>query len=135
MKVIQYRFLPSGQAHATLVGEAIQGIFTSAGDGDLTAIHVNKSSKETVLRRPVEATQLKSLIMDAFLQSFADDIDYSKWASVRSNTTCRFVVIEEFGLLRMCYASDDRIVTFDNILVDVSDVSDLLVNTDLFDFL
>lgn len=72
-------------------------------------------------------------VTDSFVQSYSDTVDYSNYVSIRSNISCRFVVVEDDGLLRVRHAQDDAPIDFAGLPHALEDVSELLVKSDLFD--
>jgi hypothetical protein len=61
-------------------------------------------------------------------------IDYSHAVVIKSNRTCRLVVPEDDGLLRVRLPHDDEIPDFSPLVSSVDDVSRLLIETDFFDY-
>jgi len=136
MKLLQYRFKENDFKESSYVGCELESFFSKVGDLELVGISVDGDAHEGVRRRRLGPQEISTVIARSFEQSYAvKAIDYEKAASIKSLNSCRFLVFEDDGLLRMCYASEDDVLCFSKISPQVSVVSQLLVETDLFDFL
>lgn len=133
MKLIQYRFLPNASASARLVGSALQSLFEGASDLDVRAVYVEPRQLNKVICRNIKVEEIGVLAGRSFSQSYAKAINYSDYLSIRSNITCRFVVFEDDGLLRICHRLEDDILDFGRLVREVKDISEILIKSDLFD--
>ena len=133
MRLIQYRFLKN-DARALDISRMIQGLFESTGDMDLVMLKVTEPSRDSLLAVPVNPHQLTNIIHTSFSQSFSKNIDYDTISTIKSCKSCRFVVFEDDGLVRICYSHGDKLLKFNSSYTEKTDVSRLLIDTDLFDF-
>jgi hypothetical protein len=133
MKLIQYRFSPEALTHACSVGEAVQALFEGTGDIDLRSVHVERGDIDRLVSRHISASEVGKALTRSLIESYSDIVSYSDYVSVRSNTSCRFVIVEDDGLLRICHAHLDPIINFTGLQHTAEDVSELLIKTDLFD--
>ena len=134
MKLLQYRFSPSDLEMSVAIGKSISSFFERVKDIDLNIIYVSHENKETLSSKSINIGNLSIIISDAFSESFSNSREYGKGSSVRSIISCRFIVVEDDGLVRMCYSNDDEVVDFGPLYPEVTDISSMLIETDLFDF-
>lgn len=134
MKLIQYRFLKNDAGAALDIARGIQDLFESTGDTNLVMLQVAEPSRDRLIVVPVNPHQLFGIIQNSFSQSFSKNIDYNTIATVKSCKSCRFVVFEDDGLVRICYSQGDEPLKFNSNYTEKADVSRLLIDTDLFDF-
>ncbi|MBB5986659.1 hypothetical protein [Sphingobium lignivorans] len=133
MKLIQYRFNLNALSNASLIGHAVQAFFERERDLALRAVYVDKGEPDKLAVKAIDIEQVGGIIERSFIQSCADVVCYSEYASIRSNTSCRFVIIEDDGLLRVCHAQDDAMIDFADMPHTSEDISEMLVKSDLFD--
>jgi hypothetical protein len=136
MKLLQYRFSADDVNESAYVGREVELFFRRANDLNLIGIFSIATEPGGVERKRLQPSDLPLIIEQSFQQSYSiEKIDYSKRASIKSSESCRFVVFEDDGLLRICYSSDNDTIKFVKLSPQISDVSNLLIETDLFDFL
>jgi len=136
MKLLQYRFATDDINESSYIGRKIESFFRTVNDLHLIGIFSLATGSGGVERKRLQPSALSLVVEQSFQQSYSiHKIDYSKWASIRSSESCRFVVFEDDGLLRICYSSNDNIIDFEKLSPRITDVSHLLAETDLFDFL
>ncbi|MEM8771168.1 MAG: hypothetical protein AAGD92_05905 [Pseudomonadota bacterium] len=134
MKVIQYRFNPQAQSHSKGVGEAVADFFKGQGETNLLAISVDEETKEHIVRKKISVQDIASKISSTFLESYSNQIDYTNFYSIKSIISCRFVVVDGEGLIRICYSSNDQPIEFKGLRSTAEDISNYLIETDIFDF-
>ena len=136
LKLLQARFPNlTGQQWET-VAEEISTLFQSLGEFDLTSISVQAANRSRVDYQPVPVQRLSGLLKTSFIASQESKLDnYSDIVTIKSNRTCRFVVTEDDGLIRLCLAADDPAPEFTSLGAEIKDASHLLIGTDLFDYI
>lgn len=90
---------------------------------------------ENEIRKPIKVEDIGSIVSASFEESFSRTIKHERWKSVRSVESCRFVVVEYDGLVRICYKHEDETINFNFASPAISDESELLITTDFFDYL
>jgi hypothetical protein len=133
LKLVQFRFAERHKIHASQVGQTIQSIFSVEDDGKVKTIYATRESgpRYRLVRREV----VHKIAAEGFEKSFARNLSYGEVFAISSIGSCRFVVFEEGGLIRMCLSNDDESEVFEEFATKGEDVSDLLVSTDIFDYL
>lgn len=61
------------------------------------------------------------------------NISYDVCAYIKSKVSCRFISLEDDGVIRVCFKTDDDHIDFSGVEYQVCDVSDWLITTDMFD--
>ena len=136
MKLLQYRFAADDFREASYVGGEVILFFSGINDLNLDGIFSAIPKQGGIERRHLQPHSLSLVVAESFQQSYlVSRIDYQKYASIKSSASCRFLVFESDGLLRICYSSDDNIIEFKKLSPQITDESPLLIKTDLFDFL
>lgn len=136
MKLLQYRFSEADVSEASYVGEQVKSFLERVNDLNLEGIFSIAAEPKGLKRKRLQPQGLALIVEESFQQSYiTDKIDYSKSASIRSLESCRFIVFEDDGLMRVCYSTEDDSPTFPKLTPRIDDVSNLLIETDLFDFL
>jgi len=133
MKLLQYRFPADAVKEASYIGQEVEAFFCGIDDSNLMSI---KSSHRGIVRGSVNVGEIARIVTQSFEQSYEmGNIDYEKYVSIRSSKSCRFLVFEDDGLLRICFSNVDSVILFSKLSPKFSDESRLLIETDLFDFL
>jgi hypothetical protein len=136
MKLLQYRFTADDVNESSYVGHEIKSFFSAAKDLNLNAIISSTARRGGVKRKSLRSHDLSIVIAQSFEQSYLlNNIDYDKFISIKSMESCRFVVFENDGLLRICYSNEDSVIEFGKLRPELTDSSCLLTETDLFDFM
>jgi hypothetical protein len=136
LKLLQARFTNLTPLQWDSVAEEISRLFQSLGEFDLTSISVNAATRSKLDYQGVPTQRLSEILKRSFIASQKVKVDdYSEIVTVKSNRSCRFIVTEDDGLIRICLAADDPAPDFTNIGAEMSDASHLLVETDLFDYI
>lgn len=133
MKLLQFRFAEEHKIHASQIGQKIQSIFAAEDDSKIKAIYATPESGPRYSLRSRD--DVSGIASDAFEKSFGDVTSYGEVFAISSIGSCRFVVFEENGLVRICLSNDDESEIFGELAIEGADFSDLLVATDLFDYL
>lgn len=136
MKLYQWRFPsldgPGWEDVAGQVGTA----FRDLGEFDLTSLSVKSVGSSEVSLEPVSVAEMVPLLSVSFAASQRKTLErFSDIVTVKSNRSCRFIVTETGGLVRICLSNDDPVPDFSRLGVEPEDVSHLLTRTDLFDFI
>jgi hypothetical protein len=135
LKLFQYRFGADGINRSSQVGDGIKSFFERANDLNLNGIFSTLHDRSSVERKPLEPHKLSQVAARSFQQSYSlKNIRYDYCGSIKSLESCRFAIFEDDGLVRICYASEDEIIGFEQLSPAIADVSSLLIETDLFDF-
>jgi hypothetical protein len=136
MILLQYRFSADDIDESSYVGREISSFFRGANEQNMIVVFAATPSRGGAERKRLHIPDLSSIAAQSFQESYRlANIDWSKRASIKSLESCRFVVFEDEGLVRICYSNDDDAIRFEKLSPQVADVSNLLVETDLFDFL
>jgi hypothetical protein len=136
MKLLQYRFSADDVIESSYVGREVRSFFRKVNDLKLNGVFSIAAAVGGVERKRLQLRNLALVAEQSFRQSFSiNNIEYCKGASIKSSESCRFIVFEDDGLVRICYSSNDDAIKFDKLSPQIADASNLLVETDLFDFL
>jgi hypothetical protein len=133
MRLLEYRVSNSPTLDSNEVGRKIANFFKRQRDLALLAV-IN--TRVTTSARAVTwllEDDLEFAFEAAFRASFSRTMDPFCTASIRSALTCRFVVFELDGLIRVCHASSDEAIQFESNPYSVADATELLASTDMFD--
>lgn len=85
---------------------------------------------------PVSLPQMRELLAASFAASEKMVLQrMDEIVTIRSNRSCRFVVAEFDGLVRICLSNDDPDPDFSGLDAELTEVSRLLTDTDLFDYI
>ncbi|HEX8225547.1 MAG TPA: hypothetical protein VF605_17165 [Allosphingosinicella sp.] len=133
-KLIEIRFDNSTEIQWRAVADCCSSLFEELGEFDLKAISVPGPGHHAAISRDISIIELSSVLEASFSasQAAANPFDI---VTISSNKTRRFIVTEDDGLIRLCLATDDPIPDFASLGGSMSDVSHLLITTDLFDFI
>lgn len=126
MRLTEFRFTKLDLSHSQIVVNTISHVFVN--DVDLIFISDNK-------RVISQVSDFSNIALTSFSSSFQKELKLDAPHSMRSLISCRFVVFEDDGLVRICQSNDEAIIEFPLHHPEIFDISKMLVETDLFDYL
>ena len=133
MRLVQFRFDERHRLVAHEIGQKIQGIFWAELDQKIKVVSSTREGGPQYLLRGLDAVD--HIASEAFENSFRSTTHYGSVFALKSINSCRFVFFDADGLVRVCLSNDDDVQFFSSLGVQIEDVSDLLVSTDIFDYL
>jgi hypothetical protein len=132
LRLIQLRLAASHKAIALQVGKIIESIFL---EEDRQVKIYSSTPEKGPCYTLCSNDEIQHFASEAFIKSFAIEAVYGDIFAISSIESCRFVVFEGDGLIRICYSNDDKIDHLNELGVAVEDISSLLLTTDVFDYL
>lgn len=135
MKLIQYRFSTNDAKISSRIGSIVESFFSSVTDGNFMAFYIDGEFRDRIVRKYIRSDDIQSISSESFYQSYLETLSYGKVWALKAVSSCHFIVFEDDGLLRICCSNDDRPPDFGETNPVISDASELLITTDLFDHL
>jgi hypothetical protein len=135
MKLLEYRFSEKDITSVAAIADCIASYFLADNAFESEAIYSNGLMGGTS-RAAVRRSELVKTISYSFSNSFSIKVDYARCVALKARSSCLFAVFEDDGLVRICLPWSDIEKSFPIILdTEASDISELLITTDLFDFI
>ena len=133
MRLLEFRFAKTHNSIALGLGRKIQDLFSADEDREVKVISSSRESGPRYVLCGIES--VARIAHDAFQRSFSSETQYGDEFAISSVGSCRFVVFDDGGLVRICVSNEDRIDFFDEFDVEGEDASELLISTDIFEYL
>lgn len=136
MKLIEIRFGNLGEQQWEAIAVRFVDLLKHLEEFDLSVISPSGPGFTQDNKREISVDDVLKILKTAFLASFQlVNRNFSDMATIRSNRTRRFIIVEDDGLVRICLATVDPVPDFSDFGAEVNDASQLLINTDLFDYI
>ena len=136
MKLLEARFGDLSDKQWSAVADYCAALFGELGEVSLNVISATGLGNSQIQREDVLIGDVAHLLKQSLIATCQlNSIRTSDIVTIKSTASCRFIVTEDDGVLRICLASDDPAPDFSSFGAQVRDVSHLLITTDLFDYI
>lgn len=136
MKLIEIRFGNLREQQWEAIAARFVDFLEQLEEFDLSILSASGPGYTQDDKREISVGDVFEILKTAFLASFQlVNRNFSDMATIRSNRTRRFIIVEDDGLVRICLATVDPVPDFSDFGAEVADASSLLIATDLFDYI
>lgn len=133
MRLFEIRLSDGDLKNLAQTGAELRHVFVPEEDMQIKFVFNDKNNES--LFRLGDSTEVAKEISSSIENSCRKRRGYGEIFAISSLNTCRFLIFEDDGLVRVCLTHDDSISIFDKIRSDVRDISTQLIETDLYDHL
>lgn len=133
MKLFQYEFQNKDDVTFRAVGEHVKDFFAVHNEHYLLKSFSGKFIYDKKIFKKLNISSMSGDVYNYLKLSCKRTLTYGEIPVIISMTTCRFIVFEDDGVMRVCYKSCDNIIDLSCLNGSCVDISELLILTDLFD--
>lgn len=134
MKLIQYRFSHTQLIHCKPLAKSILNFLFETEDTDIRLQYTDSQGALKFHCGKIDSSGIEDRLTKTMEQSLGRTRYDENYITIRSNKTCRFIVVEDDLLIRICHAHSDELIDFEFLEYIAEDVSNLLIMSDMFDW-